>query len=179
VQLDKIRPNTRYRSYITGRGSPLDLRVNLADQDTLLRLMPQDIVIYPEIISGNPLKGKRVVRYLLNKPGRTGKATLEDYGKDDYFLHFVGEFRPEGVASRLLWIPLVDKSIYCSESQLEPRMGFVLFSHRREFGPGASARLGVARHAGFLERATHASGARQTVPREPCVDRRRTDGCHQ
>jgi hypothetical protein len=36
------------------------------------------------------------------------------------------------VASRLLWIPLVDKSIYCSESQLEPRKGFMLFSHRRE-----------------------------------------------
>ena len=31
-----------------------------------------DIVIYPEIIRGNPLKAKRVVRYIMNFPGKIG-----------------------------------------------------------------------------------------------------------
>jgi hypothetical protein len=31
-----------------------------------------DIVIYPEVVFGNPLKAKRVVRYVLNFPGKLG-----------------------------------------------------------------------------------------------------------
>jgi tetratricopeptide (TPR) repeat protein len=31
-----------------------------------------DIAIYPDVVSGNPLKCRRVVRYLLNHPGRIG-----------------------------------------------------------------------------------------------------------
>lgn len=33
---------------------------------------PDTIVIYPEIIRGNPLNARRVVRYILNVPGRFG-----------------------------------------------------------------------------------------------------------
>lgn len=45
------------------------------------------IVIYPEIVSGNPLNGNRVVRYLLNIEGAIGGNSMEA-SKDDFILSF-------------------------------------------------------------------------------------------
>jgi len=41
-----------------------------------------DVVIYPEVTIGNPLRGKKIVRYLLNIPGACGgdgKFSIDDY----------------------------------------------------------------------------------------------------
>ena len=49
------------------------------------------IVVYPEIVLGNPLESKAVVRWLLNKPGvRTDKVS---YGKDELNFCFNPQFR--------------------------------------------------------------------------------------
>lgn len=45
---------------------------------------PGEIVIYPEIIEGNPQRGQRVVRWILNQPGFFGPGNGDGvYGADD------------------------------------------------------------------------------------------------
>ena len=48
---------------------------------------PKDsIVLYPEVVTGNPLKAQRVVRWLLNKPGFFG--TKWDVGESDIIVGY-------------------------------------------------------------------------------------------
>ncbi len=51
------------------------------------------VVIYPEITSGNPLKVKKVVRWLLHKPGFFIKKI--NYDKNDLFFFFSKSFNDE------------------------------------------------------------------------------------
>ena len=51
------------------------------------------IIVYPEIISGNPLKGRNVVRWLLHKPGfHTG---LINFNSNDVIFYFQDAFNQE------------------------------------------------------------------------------------
>jgi hypothetical protein len=51
--------------------------------ESRVRLGDGDIAIYPEVVPGNPLRARNVVRYLLNKPYfLTGQGI--DYGEYDY-----------------------------------------------------------------------------------------------
>ena len=53
------------------------------------------IVVYPEIIEGNPLGANKVVRWLLNKPGAITGAT--SYGFGDLIFHYADHFLPDGL----------------------------------------------------------------------------------
>jgi len=49
--------------------------------NNIFPLEPDDVAIYPEIIVGNPFNAQRVVRYLLNTPGKIGGDGI--YGEND------------------------------------------------------------------------------------------------
>jgi hypothetical protein len=53
------------------------------------------IVVYPEIVSGNPYEAKNIVRWFLNKPGRrTGEI---NYGENELYFYFQEEFNDDTI----------------------------------------------------------------------------------
>lgn len=54
---------------------------NIFVSDISLFDKQNDIVIYPEIVTGNPLYFRNVVRFMLNKPGLLGGETKYHYGE--------------------------------------------------------------------------------------------------
>lgn len=84
-----IRTQIKYRyhlwrkPYLTCEG----FQTPLAGIDDILA---DAVVVYPEIVDGNPLRAARVVRWLLHKPGfHTGKV---GFGRDDLFFFFQKSF---------------------------------------------------------------------------------------
>lgn len=68
------------------------------DTDNEFNTFVEDgIVIYPEIITGNPIGGSRVVRYLLNKEGAIGGNSMEASDKD-FILSFSKSFHDKADA---------------------------------------------------------------------------------
>lgn len=137
-----------YRAFVTGAGAPAHLlapRIGLPLIKVNRAQGLDDIVVYPEVVAGNPLEGRKVVRYLLNKPGHFNSIRWDDgslpvfldhglgmqgYDDMDFFAHFAEEFRPEGLRSFHLALPLVDQTIYRERSPQPRRRGFILYSHR-------------------------------------------------
>jgi O-antigen biosynthesis protein len=78
------------------------------------------------------LGGKKVVRYLLNKPGAFNGVQIGDYGAQDYIIHFSDEFRHEQLASHPLPIPLVDLTLFNRTSETQARHGYLLYSVRHK-----------------------------------------------
>ena len=71
----------------------------------------EPITVYPEIVDGNPLGGRTVVRYLLNQPGFIeGKG---EYAADDIRIAYTRALLPEGLPEdRVLFLPAIDLRIF-------------------------------------------------------------------
>lgn len=75
----------RLKRFLRGRSVKSPLHIPLAKATDV----SQSIVVYPEIVSGNPLGSKRVVRWLLNKPS---PQLANTYGHDECFFYFLPQF---------------------------------------------------------------------------------------
>lgn len=69
----------------------------------------EPIVIYPDIVVGNPMQGSKVVRYLLAPAGEFGGD--KDFGNDMVWSYTTPIARSQN-SDRVLTIPTVDKSIF-------------------------------------------------------------------
>jgi len=122
-----------YRSYVSTQVTNPNFNTPYADDSALDQFRQaglMDIVIYPEVVSGNPLNAKQVVRYLLNKPGYFTGVGMETYGNGDFFVHFADEFAPPDKNSLRLRIPLVDQDVYRLPEKQNPRDTFAIYSDR-------------------------------------------------
>lgn len=65
----------------------------LSGEEELQQFIDEGIVIYPEIISGNPLRAKRVVRYMLNVEGALSGRKI-NASENDYIIAFSECYHP-------------------------------------------------------------------------------------
>jgi hypothetical protein len=66
-----------------------------------------DIVVYPEIVAGNPLRIRNVARLILFYPGRNGG--MRRYHKSEMLFTYHPEFMPD---ADILTIPWIDESLF-------------------------------------------------------------------
>ena len=77
----------------------------------------EPIVVYPEVFSGNPLNGRIVARWLLNRPGHlSGDKVFDDL---DLIFAYSGQFVPEDIKVEYLYLPTVDQSIFNNDNNPE------------------------------------------------------------
>jgi O-antigen biosynthesis protein len=73
------------------------------------------IMVYPEIVSGDPLAaGGVVVRWLLNTPGHIGGDTT--FPEQDLIFAYSQVFLPAGMSGHLLHIPTADLSVFNNDN---------------------------------------------------------------
>lgn len=92
---------------------------------------PTPIVVYPEVIAGNPLAAPIVVRYAMNYPGLLG-AGEKVYSPSEMVFTYSQRIANavKGKVQGLLWLPVVDTSVFYPPEKEEPRSGSCFYAHK-------------------------------------------------
>lgn len=93
----------------------LNPEFNTPVRDRNLPLSANEVVIYPEIVSGNPLRAQKVVRWLLNKPGVVGGDGVFDDA--DLLFYQNPDFLPQGLEAEKLRIVHTDFQTFSNQGQ--------------------------------------------------------------
>ena len=81
------------------------------------------IVIYPDVVTGNPLKAKKVVRYLLAPRGLYGGS--KEFPATDKVYGYTKD-----LADKVLFLPPYDEGVFYPPPDGSPRAGEVFYSHK-------------------------------------------------
>ncbi|HEC74401.1 MAG TPA: hypothetical protein ENI26_08515, partial [Methylophaga aminisulfidivorans] len=68
------------------------------------------IVVYPEVVHGNPLDSSSVVRWILNTPGHIGGD--KQFDSDEQLFCYSQDFVPSEMSALNLRVPVIDQSIF-------------------------------------------------------------------
>ena len=95
----------------------------------------EPIVVYPEVVSGNPLGARNVVRWLLNQPGHI--AGDKYFSDGDLIFAYDPVYLPPGMKAEILHIPTVDLSIFNNKDNFyDQQRDLVCFYAHKYLGKG-------------------------------------------
>lgn len=78
-------------------------------------LADQSIVVYPESITGNPCGASRVVRYILNVPGKMGGD--KEYAKEELLVAYCDELA-KYADGQVLYVPVIE-DFFCKDASIK------------------------------------------------------------
>lgn len=121
-----------YESYITATGHSPWLRTPLLTPDVKERhaqTRRTPVMVYPETITGNPLNGAVVARWLLNQAGHLGGEKV--IRENEIIFHWDEWVLQEEKSSGRLFIPSADNRIFNEDGvSQENRKGFCYYAHK-------------------------------------------------
>lgn len=120
-------------AYLTGcRAVCTALRTPLLTQDVVnyhRAIGRRAIAVYPEVVAGNPLQAKTVVRYILNRPGHLGGDS--HYPDTDLLYVYDPWFLPTGLSATTLTIPVSDPALMTPPpAAAPPRQEFGVYARK-------------------------------------------------
>jgi len=89
------------------------LQTPILNHQDFIRMMERDIspiVVYPEVVHGNPLESTSVVRWILNTPGHLGGDKY--YAASELLFCYSQDFMPVEMSALNLRVPVIDQSIF-------------------------------------------------------------------
>ena len=131
----------------------------------------QPIVVYPEVVSGNPTKARSVVRYLLNVPGLIAGDT--EFAESEMIFAYGEHLLPKGAgAERILFLPPIDTSLFNN-------LGNPYDNHRKGWliYPGRHTQA-LQEHPELAARCTLITNEWPATPREMAEVFRRSEGIY-
>ena len=124
-----------YESFITGSYVGIEFSAPTLTSEIVKKhkeMGLSQVAIYPEIIMGNPLQSKYVIRWLLNKPNNFLQNWLGDFSEDEFIVHHDESFVPMWINSNKQFIPHIDRSIFNTKFTEIERKGLIIYEHRNK-----------------------------------------------
>ncbi|MDD2134401.1 glycosyltransferase [Pseudomonas kurunegalensis] len=131
----------------------------------------QPIVVYPEVVSGNPTNARSVVRYLLNVPGLIAGDT--EFADSEMIFAYGEHLLPKGAgAERILFLPPIDTSLFnnLDNAYDSHRKGWLIYPGRHTHA--------LQEHPELAARCTLITNEWPATPREMAELFRRSEGIY-